>query len=121
MFGSAGLRDVDKRGLMGHVAGRLADKIVITAEDPRTESLDDIMAAIAEGVHCRRPARRGGFLAHWRPGRGDSLCRAIWRVRVTWSWPAAKATSSPCALARPSIPWDDRQAMRDALRRMSKD
>jgi len=47
VFGCAGLRDVAKRPMMGEIAGRLADRVVITAEDPRTESLSDIMAEIA--------------------------------------------------------------------------
>lgn len=37
VFGSAGKRDVEKRGLMGQTAGKLADILVITAEDPRGE------------------------------------------------------------------------------------
>ena len=43
VFGSAGLRDKEKRPAMGQIAGRLADRIVITAEDPRTEDLGEIM------------------------------------------------------------------------------
>jgi len=50
VFGCAGLRDVQKRGMMGKIAGKLADSIVVTAEDPRTESLDAINAQIAEGL-----------------------------------------------------------------------
>lgn len=50
VFGSAGLRDVEKRRLMGQVSGRLADFTVITAEDPRTEDLNAINQAIAGGV-----------------------------------------------------------------------
>ena len=34
VFGCPGLRDREKRGLMGEVAGRLADKVIITADDP---------------------------------------------------------------------------------------
>ncbi len=56
VFGCAGLRDVDKRALMGEVAGRLADRVVITAEDPRTEPLDAIDAQIVQGL--RRAGRR---------------------------------------------------------------
>ncbi len=54
VFGSAGLRDVQKRGLMAETSVRLADLTVLTAEDPRTESLDTILAQMAEG------ARRAG-------------------------------------------------------------
>ena len=50
VFGCAGLRDREKRRLMGRVSGRLADFTVITAEDPRTEDLDEINRAIAMGV-----------------------------------------------------------------------
>jgi UDP-N-acetylmuramoyl-L-alanyl-D-glutamate--2,6-diaminopimelate ligase len=39
VFGSAGKRDVAKRRLMAGIAVRAADLTVLTAEDPRTESL----------------------------------------------------------------------------------
>lgn len=54
VFGSAGLRDALKRPLMAEIAARLADITILTAEDPRTESLDLILAQMAEG------ARRAG-------------------------------------------------------------
>ena len=50
VFGCAGLRDVQKRAMMGECAGRLADRVVLTAEDPRTESMDQIMGQIVAGV-----------------------------------------------------------------------
>src|SRR5438552_7451796 len=50
VFGSAGLRDREKRALMGQVAGHLADLTVITAEDPRTERVEDISAEIARAL-----------------------------------------------------------------------
>lgn len=50
VFGSAGLRDVEKRFTMGEAAGRLADVVVVTAEDPRTEKLYDINSKIIEGA-----------------------------------------------------------------------
>ncbi len=54
VFGSAGLRDVQKRGLMAETSLRLADMTILTAEDPRTESLDMILEQMAVG------ARRAG-------------------------------------------------------------
>ena len=50
VFGSAGLRDREKRRLMGEVASRLADVTVVTAEDPRTEDLSAIMAETATAL-----------------------------------------------------------------------
>ena len=50
IFGSAGLRDRAKRRWMGQVSGRLADFTVITAEDPRTEDVNEINREIEAGV-----------------------------------------------------------------------
>src|SRR5690606_27540950 len=79
VFGSAGLRDVEKRGLMGHAAGRLADKIVITAEDPRTESLDGIMATVAQGVAAEGKQEGRDY---WRIGdRAEAIRFAVGLAR----------------------------------------
>lgn len=50
VFGSAGLRDKEKRFDMGKVASDLADIIIVTSEDPRTESLYDINSEIIKGA-----------------------------------------------------------------------
>jgi len=49
VFGSAGLRDIQKRAMMGEVAARLADISILTAEDPRTEDVNKIIEQIAQG------------------------------------------------------------------------
>lgn len=50
VFGSAGLRDFTKRPKMGEESSHFADVIILTSEDPRTESISDINAAIKEGI-----------------------------------------------------------------------
>lgn len=50
LFGSAGERDLVKRGLMGGISARLADFSVFTDEDPRREDPAVILAAIAAGA-----------------------------------------------------------------------
>ncbi|HZZ99032.1 MAG TPA: UDP-N-acetylmuramoyl-L-alanyl-D-glutamate--2,6-diaminopimelate ligase [Candidatus Saccharimonadia bacterium] len=50
VFGSAGLRDNTKRPLMGKVASQLADEVVLTAEDPRTENAEVIIHQIKDGA-----------------------------------------------------------------------
>lgn len=57
VFGSAGKRDVSKRELMGEVAAKNADILIITAEDPRGELVsinDQIMKGVSEilGSRC---------------------------------------------------------------------
>jgi len=54
VFGSAGLRDHTKRPMMGKVAAELADEVVVTAEDPRTEDVNVIIRQIKEGVRTNR-------------------------------------------------------------------
>jgi UDP-N-acetylmuramoyl-L-alanyl-D-glutamate--2,6-diaminopimelate ligase len=116
VFGSAGLRDVAKRGLMGHEAGRLADRIVITAEDPRTESLDDIMTAIAEG--CEAEGKREGE-SYWRVAdRAAAIQFAIDLARPgDLVLTAGKAHEKSMCFGTTEYPWSEHEAVEKALSR----
>jgi len=114
VFGCAGLRDVYKREMMGRHAGRLADRVVITAEDPRTESLDDIMAAIARG--CEAEGKREGE-SYWRIGdRAAAIQFAIDLARpgdlvIT----AGKAHEQSMCYGTVEYPWSEHDAVKRAL------
>lgn len=50
VFGCGGDRDKHKRPMMGKIAGEIADLVVITDDNPRTEDEDTILDQVEEGV-----------------------------------------------------------------------
>jgi UDP-N-acetylmuramoyl-L-alanyl-D-glutamate--2,6-diaminopimelate ligase len=55
VLGSDGDRDQGKRPIMGAIAARLADVVVVTDENPRSEDPAAIRSAILQGVRDERP------------------------------------------------------------------
>ena len=75
VFGSAGLRDKEKRRMMAETSVELADLSILTAEDPRTESLDGILEEMAAGARSKGGREGETF---WRvPDRGEAIKLAI--------------------------------------------
>jgi UDP-N-acetylmuramoyl-L-alanyl-D-glutamate--2,6-diaminopimelate ligase len=114
VFGSAGLRDREKRRLMAEVSAQLADLTVLTAEDPRTESLDAILAEMAAGAESRGGVERETF---WRvPDRGGAI-----RFALDLAQPGdvvvacGKGHEQSMCFGTKEYSWDDRTAMRAAL------
>jgi UDP-N-acetylmuramoyl-L-alanyl-D-glutamate--2,6-diaminopimelate ligase len=79
VFGSAGLRDVQKRSLMAETALRLADMTILTAEDPRTESLDLILEQMAAGARQAGGVEGRDFLRI--PDRTAAIAAAVEMAR----------------------------------------
>jgi len=114
VFGSAGLRDREKRAMMGRVAGRLADLTVVTAEDPRTERVEDISAEIARGLV--EEGREEGVHFWQVPDRKEAIGIAIGMARPgDMVIACGKSHESSMAYGSEETPWDEFAAVRDAL------
>jgi len=114
VFGSAGLRDREKRRMMPRVSIENADLSILTAEDPRTEALDDILAEMAGSA-----VEAGGIEGRnfWRvPDRGEAI-----RLACQMAQPGdlviacGKGHEQSMCFGTTEYLWDDRVAMRSAL------
>ncbi len=111
VFGCGGDRDREKRPLMGAVATRLADAVTITSDNPRSEDPLAIIEEIAAGA---------GTTAAVEPDRARAIERALAEagdgdVVVI----AGKGHEPGQEISGRTIPFDDRQVARDALRRLT--
>jgi UDP-N-acetylmuramoyl-L-alanyl-D-glutamate--2,6-diaminopimelate ligase len=114
VFGSAGLRDKEKRRLMAETSIELADLSVLTAEDPRTESLDGILEEMAAGARSKGGLEGETF---WRVAdRGEAIKFAIRLAKegdIVLS--CGKGHEQSMCFGKTEYLWDDRTAMRAAL------
>ena len=75
VFGSDGDRDQGKRPMLGEVCARLADVLVVTDENPRSEDPQLIRNAILDGVRSVRPDLENvEEITTWR---GDAVRRGV--------------------------------------------
>lgn len=114
VFGSAGLRDKEKRRMMAETSAELADLTVLTAEDPRTESLEGILGEMAAGARSRGGTEGVTF---WRVAdRGEAIRFALRLARpgdIVLS--CGKGHEQSMCFGQTEYLWDDRTAMRAAL------
>jgi UDP-N-acetylmuramoyl-L-alanyl-D-glutamate--2,6-diaminopimelate ligase len=108
VVGAGGDRDRGKRPLMGRIASELADVVVVTSDNPRSE---DPLAIIEQIVACAAGD------VEVEPDRAAAIGRAIELARdgdVVVI--AGKGAEQGQQLADRIIPFDDRDVARDALR-----
>ncbi|MCW8890982.1 MAG: UDP-N-acetylmuramoyl-L-alanyl-D-glutamate--2,6-diaminopimelate ligase [Sedimenticola sp.] len=73
VFGCGGDRDRGKRPLMGAIAERLADRVIITDDNPRTESGDQIVEDILSGLD---PANQATVIRNRAEAIKESITQA---------------------------------------------
>jgi UDP-N-acetylmuramoyl-L-alanyl-D-glutamate--2,6-diaminopimelate ligase len=112
VFGAGGDRDRSKRPLMGTVAARLADAVVVTSDNPRSENPSSIIDQILEGVVAES--------SHGPDEIDPDRARAI-RSAITRAKPgdvvviAGKGHETGQELADRTIPFDDRIVAAEVL------
>jgi UDP-N-acetylmuramoyl-L-alanyl-D-glutamate--2,6-diaminopimelate ligase len=114
VFGSAGLRDREKRRMMAETSVELADITILTAEDPRTEPLDQILQEMADGA-IRLGAVEGETFLRVRD-RGEAIRKALSLAKAgDLVISCGKGHEQSMCFATTEYLWDDRTAVRAAL------
>lgn len=113
VFGSAGLRDVTKRPIMGKISDELADISILTAEDPRTESLNNIIDQINSGFKKHKPLRI--------PDRQEAINSAIKMANVDdIIILTGKAHEKSMCFGKKEYPWSEHNAVILALKKANR-
>ncbi|GIV66887.1 MAG: UDP-N-acetylmuramoyl-L-alanyl-D-glutamate--2,6-diaminopimelate ligase [Chloroflexota bacterium] len=114
VFGSAGLRDRLKRRMMAEISVELADVTVLTAEDPRTESLEEILEEMAQAARLRGGVEGKNFFRV--ADRGAAIRLGVQFAKTGDVIMAlGKGHEQSMCFGEIEYPWDDRVAMRAAL------
>lgn len=114
VFGSAGLRDKEKRKLMAERSIELADISIFTAEDPRTESLDGILEEMANGAIAQNG--KSGKDYYCIRDRGEAIRFGVHLAKDgDLLICCGKGHEQSMCFGTVEHPWDDRTAVKAAL------
>ncbi len=110
VFGAGGDRDESKRPEMGEVAARLADRVLLTSDNPRGEDPLAIIDAVRSGM-----VRTDGLTVE--PDRREAIARAVAEARPgDVVLIAGKGHETVQVVGERTLPFDDRAEVRAALR-----
>jgi UDP-N-acetylmuramoyl-L-alanyl-D-glutamate--2,6-diaminopimelate ligase len=110
VFGCGGDRDRGKRPLMGKITSELADVAIVTSDNPRSEQPEAIIGEIAAGAIAE---------VEIEPDRRKAISGAIELAREgDVVVIAGKGHEQGQQFADRTVPFDDRDVAREALRRL---
>lgn len=117
VFGCAGERDRAKRPVMGEISVRLADITVLTAEDPRTEDVNEIINQVARG--CRKAGGIEDKTFFKVPDRAKAIEFAVKKAKKgDIVVICGKGHEKSMCFGKVEYPWSDQEAARKALRKI---
>jgi len=115
VFGCAGLRDKKKRPKMGAIAARLAGMTILTAEDPRTEEVNEIIDQIAVG--CQKNGSIEGKTFYKVPDRTEAIRFAIEKAEKDEIVAiCGKGHEKSMCFGKIEYPWSDQREAKRALK-----
>lgn len=113
VFGCGGDRDRTKRPIMGRIAAELADVVIVTSDNPRSEDPEAILAEIVPGVK----EKIGDKQYEVQADRRAAICRAIELAAAgDMVLIAGKGHEDYQILKDRTIHFDDREEARNALK-----
>lgn len=113
LFGCGGERDRGKRPLMGELAGRLADRLFLTSDNPRGEAPEAILQEIEAGVRRVPGAMAKVQVLGDRREAIEAALQAAQPGDVVLL--AGKGHETVQIIGDRTIPFDDRQVAREVL------
>jgi murE/murF fusion protein len=109
VFGCGGDRDAAKRPLMGAMAARYADQVVVTSDNPRSEKMDVIISQILLGL-------TGDAAVTVQPDRALAIAQTLARAAANdVLLIAGKGHEDYQEVAGKRLPFSDRDQVRRAL------
>ena len=122
VFGACGDRDRTKRPIMGALAGRYADFVILTNEDPYTEDpkriIDEIARGVPRGKERGKEGKKEGVNYFKILDRKKAIAHAFDLAKkddlvlIT-----GKGAEQAMVFGDKKIPWDDRKIARELLRK----
>lgn len=113
VFGAGGDRDPMKRPLMGAACAKLADRLVVTSDNPRSEDPTAIIGRILEGVG----SAGADAVTHVEPDRRAAIEYALANSEAGDTViVAGKGHETTQEISGVKLPFDDRQVVRLAKR-----